>query len=116
MDWKQICVDVDQASYCREICLRAYVDNPKQIGGNGKHVEINESKFGKRKHWRGHHVNGAWVFGGVERESGKVFMEVVEKRDAETDPINKKQIAPDTTIISDCWKAYCSLSAEGFRT
>ena len=107
---------IDWASYCREICLRAYVDNPKQIGGCGKHVEIDESKFGKRKHWRGHHVEGAWVFGGVERESGKVFMEVVEKRDAETlIPLIQKWIAPGTVIISDCWKAYCSLSAEGFR-
>ena len=75
---------VDWSSYCREICLRAYVDNPAQVGGIGKHVEIDESKFGKRKYWRGHHVDGAWVFGGCERESGKVFMEVVEKRDAET--------------------------------
>ena len=42
-------------------------------------------------------------------------MEVVEKRDAETlIPLIQKWIAPGT-VISDCWKAYCSLSAEGFR-
>ena len=36
-------------------------------------MEIDESKFGKRKHNRGHSVEGQWVFGGVERGSGKVF-------------------------------------------
>ena len=71
---------IDWASYCREICLQAYVDNPKQIGGCGKHVEIDESKFGKRKHWRGHHVEGAWVFGGVERERVERFLWKLWKR------------------------------------
>jgi hypothetical protein len=41
-----------------------------KIGGPGKVVEIDESKFGRRKHHRGHPVKGQWVFGGVERESG----------------------------------------------
>ena len=68
MNWTLICVDVLTGHLIAEKCLRAYVDNSKQIGGCGKHVEIDESKFGKRKHWRGHHVEGAWVFGGVERE------------------------------------------------
>jgi len=71
---------VDWASYCREICLNAYIQHPRQIGGPNKTVEIDESKFGKRKFYRGHHVEGCWVFGGIERESGKVFMEIVEKR------------------------------------
>ena len=43
-------------------------------------LEIDESKFGRRKYYRGHHVDGCWVFGGLERESGKVFLEIVEKR------------------------------------
>jgi len=29
-------------------------------------VEINKSKFGKRKYHRGHRVEGLWEFGGEE--------------------------------------------------
>ena len=41
--------------------------NPYKIGGPGIVVELDESKFGKRKDNRGKKVKGAWVFGGVER-------------------------------------------------
>ena len=34
------------------------------IGGPGKHVEIDKSKFGKRKYNRGHFVEGQLVIGG----------------------------------------------------
>jgi hypothetical protein len=55
------------------------------VGGPGVIVELDESKFGKRKHNRGHRVDGVWVFGGVERTSErKVFLRVVERRDAHT--------------------------------
>lgn len=37
------------------------------IGGPGVIVEVDESKFGKRKYNKGHKVPGVWVFGGVER-------------------------------------------------
>ena len=72
---------VDWSSYCREICLNAFIQHPRQLGGPGKTVEIDESKFGKRKFYRGHHVEGCWVFGGIEREIVKVFMEIVKKGD-----------------------------------
>jgi hypothetical protein len=75
--WDTVC---DWAGFCRQVCLKFYAENPEKLGGRGYTVEIDESKFGKRKYWRGHKVDGCWVFGGVERESGRVFMEVVEKR------------------------------------
>ncbi len=37
------------------------------IGGKNIVVEIDESKFGKRKYHRGHRVEGVWVLGMVER-------------------------------------------------
>lgn len=80
------------------------------IGGHGKIVEIDESKFGKRKYNRGHHIEGQWVFGGVERESNKFFLIPVEQRDKATLlPIIKKYILSGSTIISDCWAAYKTL-------
>ena len=44
------------------------------IGGEGIIVEVDEAKFGKRKYYRGHRVEGSWIIGGVERtEEKKVF-------------------------------------------
>jgi transposase-like protein len=91
------------------------VDGMEQIGGPGKTVEIDESKFGKRKYNRGHHVEGQWIFGGVERESGKCFMVPVEDRKATTlIPIIRKWIAVGSTIISDEWRSYRSLKNIGY--
>lgn len=42
-------------------------------GGVGKVFEIDKSKFGRRKYYRGHRVEGQWVFGGVERMTSKFF-------------------------------------------
>ena len=39
----------------------------RQIGGPGRIVEIDESKFGKRKYHRGRRVDGCWVLGAVLR-------------------------------------------------
>ena len=47
-------------------------------------MEINESKFGQRKYHRGHHVEEQWFFGGIDRQTGKVFLDSVEKRDQKT--------------------------------
>ncbi|KCZ78345.1 hypothetical protein H311_00626 [Anncaliia algerae PRA109] len=45
-----------------------------RIGGPGIFVELDESKFGKRKYNRGNRVEGAWVFTGVEKtEERKCF-------------------------------------------
>src|SRR6056300_215572 len=59
------------------------------IGGEGVIVQIDESKFGKRKYNRGHRVNGTWVFGGVEKNAGawgnnKFFAIAVPDRTRET--------------------------------
>jgi hypothetical protein len=56
----------------------------EKIGGPNKTVEIDKSKFRKRKYNRGHLVKGQWVFGGVEHESRKKFLVHVPDRTAET--------------------------------
>jgi hypothetical protein len=74
----------------------------KQIGGGGfkKAVEIDESKFGKGKYSRGHHVKEQWVFGGVERVSGRnVLVAPCQDGAAETMIYSiKQEIHPGTTI------------------
>ena len=49
------------------------VSRPKKIGGEGKIVEIDESKFEKRKYNLGRVAEGQWVFGGICRESRDFF-------------------------------------------
>jgi hypothetical protein len=39
----------------------------EKIGGNGMIVEIDESKFGKRKYNRNHRVEGVWILEMIEK-------------------------------------------------
>ncbi|GFR00233.1 DDE_Tnp_IS1595 domain-containing protein [Trichonephila clavata] len=91
------------------------IESSVNVGGSGVIVEIDESKFGKRKFHRGKRVEGKWVFGEVERETGACFMKVVADRttDSLLSVINE-YILPGSIIISDCWKSYDCLSNEGF--
>ncbi|XP_066928232.1 nacrein-like protein C1 [Clytia hemisphaerica] len=107
---------VDWDMFCREVCEVVILKKIEPIGGEGIRVQIDESKFGKRKYHRGHRVEGQWVFGGIEESSRKNFMVPVEKRDRNTLlPIIQKFIKPGTTIISDYWKAYDILSKKDYK-
>ena len=87
-----------------------------QIGGPGRIVQIDETKFGKRKYNRGHRVEGNWVFGGVEYIydpsnfrfcAGKTFCVVVPRRDTQTlFPIIAQWIRPGTLVWSDAFTPY----------
>lgn len=47
---------VDWYNFCRDICVKALESHDfLKIGGVGKIVEIDVSKFGKRKYHRGVH-------------------------------------------------------------
>lgn len=81
-----------------------------KLGGTGDIVEIDESKFGRRKYNRGHRIDGVWVFGCVERKTKKILLIPVERRTKEILlTIIRQHIHPYTIIYSDCWKAYTSL-------
>ena len=45
---------VEWANFFRESCFTTNLEASEQIGGNGVEVEIDESKVGKRKYYRGH--------------------------------------------------------------
>ena len=106
---------VDWYNFSREVCISILEVYSRQIGGPGKVVEIDESKFGKRKFHKGRRVDGVWVFGGIQRDTKECFFKCVADRSAYTlVSIISENILPGTTVISDCWKAYSSLNSEGF--
>jgi hypothetical protein len=89
--------------FCRETLLVYLEGSCETVGGPYKTVDINKTKFGRRKYHRGHPDKGQWVFGGVERGSGRIFLVPVTDRtvDAMTNVISA-WIEPGTTFISDC--------------
>jgi transposase-like protein len=102
--------------FCRETMLVCLEGCSVKIGGPKKTVEIDDSKFGRRKYHRGHPVKGQWVFSGVERESGETYLVPVQDRTAETlMAVIRDWIEPSTTVISDCWKAYHDLASQGYK-
>lgn len=50
-----------------------------KVGGPGKVVEIDESKFGKRKYHKGRRKDGVWVFAGIERDT-KAYYRLTEEK------------------------------------
>jgi len=104
-------------NFLREVCSVIVQEQSEPIGGPGKIVEIDESKFGKRKYNRGKRVDGVWVFGGIERDSNPpkcFFVPVPDRSPSTLIPIILQWILPGTIIASDCWKAYSSLQSEGY--
>ena len=88
-----------------------YYSGLDKIGGSGIIVEMDESKFGKRKHHRGHRVDGVWVFGGVEKtDKSKIFLKVVRKRNKQLlTELTKKYVQPGSIVHTDCWKGYADV-------
>jgi transposase-like protein len=98
--------------FFRELAASSLDVMDTMVGGLGIIVEIDESKFGRRKYHRGHRIDGALVVGGIERSAEKKFFtEVVENRDAATllDVIGR-HVLPGSIVHTDCWQGYAQLS------
>jgi len=65
---------VDWANFCHEVTFNQMLLKKTKIGGDFVEVEIDESKFGKSKYQRGHHVKSQWEFGGIERGTNRCFL------------------------------------------
>ncbi|XP_050501146.1 uncharacterized protein LOC126881127 [Diabrotica virgifera virgifera] len=106
---------VDWCNFCREVCTRYLQEHPVEIGGfdeNGEPitVEIDESYFSPRKYNRGAYRPGRWIFGAVERNSGKLFVITVAAKSEEILlPIISRMILPGSIIVSDGWRAYANI-------
>ena len=77
------------------------------IVGDGIIVEIDECKLVKKKYHRGRNLahEGKWLFGGIDKDSGKCFFEFVNKRDRETLlEIIRRRILPGSIVYSDEWE------------
>jgi transposase-like protein len=81
------------------------------IGGPGIIVEVDETKLGRRKYNRGHHVDGVWVIVGVERTADRrVFMIPVEDRSAESiREIIRAHVLPGSIVHTDGWRGYTGI-------
>ena len=102
----------------RQCMAEDMIDGSTMIGGPGEIVEIDDSKFGKRKYNRGRRVMGKWVLGGIQRGSGNCFL--VECSDNRRDhntltSLIKQHVRRGTTIITDKWKGYVHLDRHGYN-
>ena len=106
----------DFFGYLRSLVSDSLDEEDIVIGGPGIVVEVDESKFGKRKHNRGHHVEGAWVLGGVERtDERNVFLRVVERRDATTlRSVILRHVHRDSILVTDFWRGYLGIEECGY--
>jgi transposase-like protein len=103
---------VSFAHFYRQLVTSALDTEPCMIGGEGIVVEIDEAKFGKRKYHRGHHVEGAWIVGGIERtDEKKAFLERIEDRRAETLlEVIGRFVLPGSIVYTDMWKGYAKIN------
>ena len=98
---------VDWKNFMRDICVEEIIQDAEPLGGPGIIVEIDESKFGKRKYNRGRLVVGHRVFGIVERDTGRMVMLCVPDRSAATlIPLIQHYVLPGSIVYSDEWAAY----------
>jgi hypothetical protein len=68
------CTACDWFQFCREVILDLTESKSEMTGGDGKVLEFDESKFGKRKYYWGHYVKSQWVFGDIDGDSGRIFL------------------------------------------
>jgi transposase-like protein len=90
------------------------LDN-EAIGGSGVVVEIDESKFSKRKYNCGRSLREGWVFGGIERQSRKMFFSfVIDRTEITLLDIIKRRILPGSVIHCDMFRSYVNLELHGY--
>ena len=101
----------------RDICSLKIQYGDIKLGSRGKAVEINESMFGHKckDNW-GCISRGTWVFGMVERGSGRSLVFRVPNRTRETlvSGLIQHFVTLGTMIISDKFSPYFNLNNLGY--
>ena len=101
-------------------CMSKALDKyKKKLGDAGGEmiIEIDESLFSKkRKYNRGRRYKQRWVFGMVDRVSGRIKLFYVPDRKQETlVKIIKDNVNSGATIYSDSFRSYWVLADEGYN-
>lgn len=105
----------------RDVCSAVIEEWPKTNGTDDKPVQIDESYFqGRRKYNRGRILDGnkrtkGWVFG-LYMSPKRYRFYVVNDRSGDTlSPLIHANVTPGSTVVSDEWRAYNRLTAEGIK-
>ncbi|XP_048246146.1 uncharacterized protein LOC125377279 [Haliotis rufescens] len=102
----------------RDLMSRSLLDDPVVLGGVGHVVEMDESKWGrKRKYNMGSSqgIRNFWIFGLIDRQSKKVLLFNVHDRTTDTLlPIIIAHVEVGTQIITDEFKSYICLQKAGY--
>ncbi|KAG0436423.1 hypothetical protein DMUE_4235 [Dictyocoela muelleri] len=86
-----------------------------KLGGEGSIVEADETLMASAKYGKGRYPMQTWVFGVVERETGRCYLKVVPNRKKSTlENIISNIIVESTIICTDQAKMYGSLDELGF--
>ncbi len=94
-------------------CCAAFLNENFFFGQNRFIIEIDESAFNKKTGVQ--KKDTRWVFGMVERTTGKCkFVYVPDRKRKTLLPIIHKYIGKNSQIHSDMWKAYWILAPDGY--
>jgi hypothetical protein len=86
-----------------------------KIGSVGHIVQINESKFSKRKHEVGRMVRCPWIVAGIDYTTREVFfVETFFRNSDSLLNIIINHVAEGSVIYTDCWAGYSNLASIGF--
>lgn len=100
----------------RKCCGKYLNDNFEQLGEDWV-IEIDESAFSKQQKYNqgAHRGDTRWVFGMVERSTGRCKFVYVPSRTREVLlPIIQQYIGAGATVYSDMWRSYWVLGSEGY--
>src|SRR5579859_788310 len=101
-----------------------------KLGGSGGEVQGDEVHIGKRKYEKGRlqatvkdpetneDIRHTWVFGVVDAKTKEMRLEMCPEGLRNRDtliPMIKNFVAPESTIITDCWRACMCLQKYGFK-
>jgi len=101
------------SQYLRDVCSTSLLQNPRQIGGPGSVIAIDETVIARRKpgNAQGRHVAPLWLLGGVDLHTKEFFLQVIQGPHSAANllPMIQANLAQGSEIWTDEWRAYGGL-------